>query len=416
MSNKIKKKNANSSSSAKKDTVSAPLAVSVTSRASKPNMNGSDSLKIHRREFVGTATNGAVTSFMLTPASLALPGYDFNPAVSLMFPWLSHIAVCYERFRFNSLKVEFMPSQSASTAGRYYAAIDYDYDDNPASTKAELMGNLSCVEAPVWQPMTLVANKASLTRDLPYRYVSNTQRTAFVENRTAYSGFLMIGFDTPTANCIVDVWVEYDVEFVTPVNDGVFSQIQEVNALNAPVTTAVTEAKGTGFCGLPKPVNGIPNGPVKIVIPGTMGVPTMTFGHGGVNVDATTAIDIRHTKGMGMLDVMAECSVTGVSPSVLSNAANSFDITLYLFDMDGVWQADLIYSPTVIPLALYATAYGAYPGKSATNGDPVRRSVSFLIEDIIRALPTAAFIVLVASNLVAAYGGGKSGYSFKYRL
>lgn len=395
--------------------VRAPLAVGIKAKASKPIVNGNSNFKVHRREFVGTATNGAETTFMLTPTSLALPGYDFNPGVSIMFPWLSHVAVCYERFRFNSLKFDFIPSQAASTAGRYYTAIDYDYDDEPASTKAQLMGNLTCCEAAIWQPMTMVADKAALIRDLPYRYVSATQRTASVEQRTANSGYLMVAFDTPATNCLIDIWVEYDVELVTPVNDGLIVQTVECNLSTANTDPNVTVALGTGFIGFPDVAIGMQNGPIRLVQSGMAGIPALIFGFGGTNAYPNQALDIRPTKGKGQLELNSYVSVTGQAPSVLSNATNAMNFLWYGFDQSGNYLLDLLNSPAIFPVTEYSTAFGCDAGKTAVNGEPLRRTIAFQLESLLQAVPTVAFLVGFILNDTGAYGAGTSSFGFKYR-
>jgi len=180
----IKNKNNNNARSQKNSqsrkaltVTSAPVAKGVTAWSTPPNMAASgDKVVIKRREFVGTATNGTVTGYALTPVSASTPGYDFNPSEATMFPWLSQLAPCFERFRFDRLSFDFIPSQASSTAGRYYAAVDYDYDDAVAVNKTMLMGNMTAMESAVWQPMSIKCDPRSLNRDLPYRYVSCTTR------------------------------------------------------------------------------------------------------------------------------------------------------------------------------------------------------------------------------------------------
>jgi len=198
----------------------APLARSGALRNTPPRISSSgNTFTISRREFVGTATNGASTSYVLSALSSSVPGYDLNPGTATMFPWLSTIAYSFERYRFQKLSISFVPSQSATTAGRYYAAVDFDWDDTVASSKLMLMGNANAVEAPMWQPTTMVVSPQSLMRDMPFKYVISPGRDVAIEPRTTFGGYLMVGFDTPTANCLIDIWVDYTVTFENPVND-----------------------------------------------------------------------------------------------------------------------------------------------------------------------------------------------------
>jgi len=130
---------------------------------------------------------------------------------------LSNIAVHFERFRFESVGIRLIPSQATSTAGRVYAAVDYDYDDAPAITKGQLMSNRTVQEVPVWDELRMVLDPTQLHPDNALKYVSSVSRSNFIEPRTAFCGFLMIAMDTPTANLQFDLEVTYDVILELPV-------------------------------------------------------------------------------------------------------------------------------------------------------------------------------------------------------
>lgn len=396
----------------------APVSYGIRAVATNPRINGSDKVVIRRREFVGTATNGGTFGFALTPLSRATPGYDLNPATSELFPWLSRIAPCYERFRFNKVKFHFIPSQPTSTAGRFYAAVDYDYDDLVANTKAELMGNATSVEAAVWQECELVCNPQALNRDLPYRYVSSTGRTSYVEQRTAYSGFMMCAFDTTVGSLLMDIWVEYEVELVTPVNDPVISQFCPANYSNVYAASNVTSALGTGFIGFPlatSAFNTTPASPIKVVRSGSMGVPVIFFGFGGTNAYPPYAMEIGGTQGKGKLDISTSFNVTGQTPATVLNNVSLTDVEVYAFDFDGLFIGSITNSPVVFPPSIYSASLGVVSGEVSVASKFITSLITLSLEAAYLTAPTLKYLVPFISNSNAAFGAGNSGFGVEYR-
>ncbi len=386
----------------------APAALGYTRSSSAPVLNGATKISIKRREFAGTITNGAVTGFAVTPLSLATPGYDINPSCSALFPWLSQVASAFERFRFNKLSFEFIPGQATSVAGRYYAAVDYDYDDQPATAKATLMGNQNATESPIWDRCVLKCDAGSLNRDLPYRFVSSTARTSFVDQRTAYSGFLMVGFDTLVANNLIDLWVEYEVELVTPVIDDEVSQILPVYSYTTPAANVVA-ATGTGFLGVvPHSLASQPRGVVSLVTSGGLGVPNFYFTYGGVATAIPYALDIKGAKYDGLLSLDVLFNATGVTPATLLGAAVAPEVIVGAYDSTGSYLGlanALGWSSTI---GLYAVS------QLATASGYLEGVYNILMSNLSALYPTVRYLVpfLIAQSAV---GAGNSGWGFTYQ-
>jgi len=413
---KMSKSNRNKSQSL--DRMVAPVSYGIRALASGPRINGSDKITIRRREFVGTATNGATTGFALTPLSAATPGYDLNPATSELFPWLSRIAPCYERFRFNRVKFHFIPSSPTSTPGRFYAAVDYDYDDLVASTKAELMGNVCSVESAVWQESELVCNPLALNRDMPYRYVSSTGRSTYIEQRTAYSGFMMCAFDTTSANLLMDIWVEYEVEFVTPVNDPAVTEMCPATSTNVSAVTAVSTATGGSFLGLPLPISTFtttPASPIKVVIPGSLGIPSIVFGFSGASVYPTRALDISGAQGKGKLDVSTAFNVTGQTPATILNNVLLTNVYIYAFDYLGAYLGSITENSGGFTTNMSSSVIGVTPGEVSVASKFLDSLITISLEACTSALPTLRYLVPMLSNWSSALGAGNSGYGIEYR-
>lgn len=415
MPNKIQKNNKTVSRSRQQNGASspvsirnnAPAAIGVSCKAAKPKVNGMDKFMVTRREFVGTATNGSTTGFALTPTSKAQPGYDFNPSASAMFPWLSQIAGAFERFRFHSLSFEFIPGQSTSTAGRFYAAVDYDYDDAVASTKGTLMGNVTSVESAVWQPCGLTCDPNSLNRDMPYRFVSCTTRGLQVEQRTSNSGYLMVAFDTAVTDCLVDIWVSYTVELVTPVND--YAILQQLSATTSSdvSSTAICPAHGTAFAApVPKANSTVVAGPITPVTGGGSGVPSLSGYIYGAALSIVNALEVRQALTRGIISLVVSFLETGVTPNAILGASQA-DVNWQVMDYNGA------YLGAVHTLSGARRTIGPPTGSGGTVGQEIISLQTVPLESLFATFPTAKYLapVLLAT---AGLGAGKYGFGFTY--
>lgn len=371
------------------------VARGVTNRASQPSISkGPGGLKITHREFVGSVTNLAVTGYALTQTSATTPGYDLNPACSTLFPWLSNIAPSFERFRFTNVVFRFVPSSPTTTAGRFYAAFDYDYDDPVATSKQGLMSNASAVEVPVWMETSLTLKANELHRDQPFKYVSTNSRNNYVEPRTAYCGYLMCAFDTPTANLLYDLWIDYTVEFQLPVSDG--SLTITAPPAQTPVADLTSLGGGAIKYGLANLVPLI-GAALKVVVPGNSITPILDlFPVAGITLRPPNAYDIRGCRKQSVLQIIADYFETGQTPSSL--LVHELGLPTYAFDdkgtyLGGVIPTNSLYGPKVA-------------GNIAVASDPIRASISFHLDDVWSQFKTAAYLATVLASTGAVGSGG----------
>lgn len=189
-----------------------PVSVGVVTNSSQPMFNGSAVQRVRHREYCYTIGNGTATGWFVSPINSAVPGLDIGPGDSVLTPWLNPIARRFERYVFHSLKVEFIPGQATTTAGRYYAAIEYDYNDDPATEKVTFMNNQTVCQANVWSPMVLVAKPESMH---PRGDPKFTSPNGNEDGRLTYGGYLMCAFEATTP-VTFDIYVTYDVSFFTP--------------------------------------------------------------------------------------------------------------------------------------------------------------------------------------------------------
>jgi hypothetical protein len=380
-----------------------PAAIGMTARTvSWPK----ETFSISRREFVGTVSNGATTGFALTPLSAATPGYDFNPACANLFPWLSQIGAAFERFRFTKLKFDFIPSQSTSTAGRFYAAVDYDYDDAVATTKVQMMGNKTAVECAIWEPVAITCDAAELNRDQPYRYTSLTNRSNFVEPRTSYSGYLMCAFDTTVANCLYDLWAEYSITFTAPsMDNGVTQYVPVSTAAMANTTVAAgTTYAGQFLIGIPAPGTG----PISYVTQSAL--PQLRLPLGGVLLDVYRALDVSQCKGQGKFSFFCDNTVAGYAPSG-TLGTNGLDVSMGVFESVGTYLG-LTSAPAVEALKDSGCQVSTDLGVA---GATTRFLQTFMVNKLAALYPAARYLAPFFQS-ATALGASVSGAGFKYEL
>ena len=387
----------------------APLALGgiVKSRGPTILSRNSNKIVVSRREFVGTATNASATSFVMSAVSVSMPGYDFNPSEPTMFPWLSQIANSYERFRFNRVNLEFVPSAAASTAGRYYVAVDYDYDDAVPTTKAGMMGNATAVEAAIWQPCRLECDPRALNADMPARYVSCTTRGLAVEGRTAFAGYMMIAFDTPTANQLVDIWVEYEVELSTPVYDAAF--IQDPGWGTDSSYTELVPAQGTGYArAVPASFSANPAGAVRYVLTGQAGIPVLRSTIFGSAFTYPYALDIKDANGKGILELTTAITAPALSPEqiILNSPIPEFSV------LDSLGN----YLISVSTLTGNQRVWGAkLPAELTLAGKTAYTTVTLLLRNLLREFPSARFLAPLVTLVSSAMAAEPGSLGFKYR-
>jgi len=76
-------------------------------------------------------------------SSLAATDRLIHPGNRLLFPWLSNIAPCYEKYRVLRLRFRLISGVPTSASGLVYLAVDTDPTDPAPATVGELMGNAS---------------------------------------------------------------------------------------------------------------------------------------------------------------------------------------------------------------------------------------------------------------------------------
>lgn len=191
--------------------VVAPTSVQLkTVRSAKPairSLPDGDVIISHREYFTDVNSTSEFTAVK----------FNINPGRSTMFPWLSGIAMNYERYRFTSLKFHFRTGAPTSTPGKLGMYADYDASDPVPTTKAVAFANRNYVDSPIWANCTWTAAASDLRR-LPsyYVYDGNTTETDHALDLSDLGILVLVTSMDSSPNLSGELFVEYTVQLMTP--------------------------------------------------------------------------------------------------------------------------------------------------------------------------------------------------------
>lgn len=157
----------------------------------------------------------------------------------MIFPWLSTIAMSFEKYRFHSLQFEYVTATATSTTGAIALVPEYDPDDqNTNLDKGSLYMFDGLVRGPLWESLRMAFrtnNKQYFTRDHSNEHESKKWHDL---------GQLIVDVTDPSVTATIgELWVEYDVELFIP-------QREEDQSTYATFTTtdSVEVTAGVNFC------------------------------------------------------------------------------------------------------------------------------------------------------------------------
>jgi hypothetical protein len=217
----------------------APLAQARVMRTGVPTITGSPyagdgRVRVRHREYVADVSTSG-TTFEVTSFSL-------NPGLSASFPWLSCLAQLYESYVFHDLRIIYETQKSASTDGTVMLAVDFDATDVDPANKQQLMSYHNAVRSAVWQECMFVCSREDLKK-LPQRYVRMGDLAANQDVKTYDVGNLFAAVQGLSSSGIGELYVEYDVELITPQLD----PNARLDALCAVITGAGSVSKSAPF-------------------------------------------------------------------------------------------------------------------------------------------------------------------------
>lgn len=338
------------------------------------------SRRVSHRELVGLINVTAGADYQLVGQTALTPGYDLNPGNVVLFPWLSHIAMGFEKYRFTKVRFDMVTGNSTSSPGRIHLGFDYDYDDVPPSTLAAAGAMMGFQSGPIWSDLSLSLDIARLNSGIPTRYVSSGHSLNGLEPRTVYGGFLVVAAVGATAGGTFELYVSYDVELTIPQLPEM--ELTSLNKTTPDVSFAIAGAK-------PLRMDGAQT--IPVVVPGAA-APTML--HGGTGVPFTSAIDIRGLTGT----LSSECRASGWTASPGTTAPGS-RLTYSCHDVNGTFLGQV---DTPVPQFGVFSAWD--PGQWTTMGADTFANGSFSLSTLTTAYPQMVYLCPFIWNAIVKGG------------
>jgi hypothetical protein len=269
-----------------------------------------------------------------------------NPGIT--FPWLSGIANAFEKYRFHSLKFEYVTATATTTTGAIALAPDYDPDDVDFSlTKRQLYMFDGVVRGPLWHSL-------ALTFKCPNREFFVREHNHVDESLKWHDpGQLIVDVTSPSVTSTIgELWVEYDITLRIPEYESetqvktlgstsTWETVVAGTSFNWPSDFAYTLDLSSDFGMRPLPVKGSTESCfLRAWKPGTFLVNIMLSG--GTAITGFSAVSVSHASGSFPGDddaivVSAEQpnpAATGITYGLVITVGDTYNGTLGTYTRD----------------------------------------------------------------------------------
>jgi hypothetical protein len=147
-------------------------------------------------------------------AAFHVLGYNINPGIKDLFPWLSGIAGRFQEYRINRMKVEFQTRTATTQGGIVVLAPDYSVSDAPPSIEQDMMAYQDAVSSTVWRDVHCKLDPKALMSTGARKFV-RAQVTSG-DSHLYDAGKFYIGHETTYLGTVGKLWVDYDISLFTP--------------------------------------------------------------------------------------------------------------------------------------------------------------------------------------------------------
>lgn len=299
-------------------------------------------VRIRHREFV---------SDIFGSVNYNVVGFSVNPGLATTFPWLNIMAVAYESYKFLNLSFHYETLAPTTAVGTVMMAADFDPTDNAPDSKTSLMSYQDACRGPIWGEFNMVASSGNLSK----------MKQKFLRFGNLPAGQNVLLFDACTfyvatqqcanTSAIGELYVEYDVELITPQLDLTAYAVATAARAISTAGTTVALPLGSGALTL---TGGVPivydriTGATNLSVPGQYLLSYSVLGTGLTSSVATAT----GSAGTTVSVVSSAFSATSVQVTVLFKCVNTTDtITLVLNGAGTITSTNL-------RVAYYATLLG----------------------------------------------------------
>lgn len=144
--------------------------------------------------------------------------FRVNPGNSLLFPRLNALSKIFEKFNVRSLTFKFLPTSAATKSGAVVLLLETDVYDSIPTTKEEMLNHQNSCRGLPWDAFELKVAARDLHPRPQMFCRSEEVAPSDYDARLDDLGELHIGayVDSETPMVIGELWVEYDIEFISP--------------------------------------------------------------------------------------------------------------------------------------------------------------------------------------------------------
>jgi hypothetical protein len=214
--------------------VAAAYSTGISGNKPSISQKSSDSCVVAHKELIANLSGSSTAAFTQL-LQLAL-----QPGLASSFPWLSNIAQNWQFYRFKRLRFCFYTRTGSTTVGSIVIVPDYNPADAAPSNEVIASSYEDVQEDVPWKDQCCVLRPLAMHGIGTKKLIRSGPLAANLDINQYDSGNLWVfSVDSAAAAIWGKLWVEYEVEFMTPqlLPGGV-----ELNSVSTITTTAATTA------------------------------------------------------------------------------------------------------------------------------------------------------------------------------
>nr|WRQ65092.1 structural protein [Tolivirales sp.]WRQ65805.1 structural protein [Tolivirales sp.] len=187
--------------------IAAPVAVTRIIRGSRPKfIRSKGAVTITHRELVGQFNNSAA---LVVNGPVGGTVYKLNPSNGVLFPWLQSIASNFDQYKFDNVRLSYVPLCATTETGRVALYFDKDSQDPVPTDRVELANMPHLAETAPWAESHL-----NIPVDKIKRF---TNDNTTVDQKLVDLGQIGIAtYGGSGTNPVGDLFIHYTVTFFEP--------------------------------------------------------------------------------------------------------------------------------------------------------------------------------------------------------
>jgi len=295
----------------------APVSQGKSMRMVNPQMksNKNGNLRITRREYIADMSPDPTGAGLFE-----IDEFRVNPGLPTSFPWLSRLAINFEKYRFHKLVFSFQTESPSTYSGTVMLAASYDVHDSIPVSKQEILGQSSSSRSPPWAPNSFAMDLVRMGNQL--RLIRSglvpvgADSTLYDAGSFQFASQGVADGGTGITTSIGELWVEYDVELAIPATPSAQEEASVGSYLHKSTGTNIVSIAGETYGSLPieySTVNALlfkQAGQYEVLVSAKFtAAATNTFNitaADGLLFSKTTAVEISNTVHMVSFSVVTE--------------------------------------------------------------------------------------------------------------